>query len=89
MSKKRKDKGAKRVTGEKPDRDVLPYYTQAEVAKMASLTRYAVNVAIRRGRIRTALTLDGVPLIPKDEAERWLADRGPVGRHKDKPPESK
>jgi hypothetical protein len=57
-----------------------PFYTQAGLAAAAGLTRNAVNMAIRRGLIPTVETIDGVPLVARADAERWLKDRRQPGR---------
>lgn len=57
-----------------------PYYTQAGLAKVAGVTRYAVWQAIDRGLLTSVEALDGTPLIPQAEAERWLGERRTRGR---------
>ena len=56
------------------------YYTQAELARKAGLSRGAVGKAIRHGLLATVETVGGTPLIHRDEAERWLKERRPPGR---------
>ncbi len=58
----------------------IQFYTQSGLAAVAGLSRYAVSKAIERGTIRTVETIDGVPLVARRDAEKWLKDRPAVGR---------
>lgn len=57
-----------------------PFYTQAELARKAGVSRGAIGKAIRAGLLGTFETVGGTPLVHCDEAERWLKERRPPGR---------
>lgn len=59
---------------------VAPYYTQAELARVAGVGRSAVSEAVRRGQLATVPTIGGTPLVRRAEAERWLRDKRGPGR---------
>ena len=60
--------------------ELSPYYTQAELARKAGVSRGAVGKAIRHGLLATVETMGGTPLVHRNEAERWLRERRPPGR---------
>jgi hypothetical protein len=62
------------------DRQKVPYYTQAGLADAAGVGRSAVSKAIERGTLKAVPTVDGVPLVPQADAERWITGRPGRGR---------
>jgi hypothetical protein len=56
---------------------VAPYFSQAGLARAAGVGRSVVSEAIRRGVLQTVPTIDGVSLIARTDAERWLKERKP------------
>lgn len=58
----------------------LDLYTPAGLARAAGLSKGMISIYLRDGRIQTVQTLDGLRLITRAEAERWMAARRPAGR---------